>query len=214
MSNDKKFKIFLVCLLFIFVGLNNFKLTQEIEYWMLHSSYQENLIYDLNSEIVSLQQDIKKYRQDISCLNEQLSLIQAGDYKLDIPLIFTIYNKATNPELVFAIIEQESNFKPNAINTNRNGTVDRGLMQINSNTAPSLWKNVFPNEPYDYRKLFDPKINLKLGIWYFNYLLDKYKDVHKALTAYNRGEVGLFNYMNKHGTAESRYSKSILEKVK
>lgn len=43
-----------------------------------------------------------------------------------------------NPQLLLAIAEQESNFNPRAVNRNTNGSMDLGLMQINSSWLPSL----------------------------------------------------------------------------
>lgn len=121
--------------------------------------------------------------------------------------------------------EAESNFDPEAVGINRdkNGkikSVDVGLMQINSKTAPWLWKQVF-EEPYNPQyeiaekiyideKLFDPYISVKLGSWYYFHLLHNHKDFHKANTAYNRGDAGLEKWMANRGTARSPYSEKIM----
>ncbi len=189
---------------------------EEIDQYKSQLSLKENSQIELLNEIERLNSDIELYNQDLDCLFEEFSQINAKiegyeeEIKLSIPLIFTLYNKAHDPELVLGVIQQESGFNPDAVNHNTNGTIDRGLMQINSGTAPWLWKQVFPDEPYEYTKLFDPEANLRLGIWYLNYLLDKFQDEHKALTAYNRGEGGMRSYVSRHGTARSSYSRSVL----
>lgn len=189
---------------------------EEVEYYKQQVLQKELSEIELINEICRLNLSISSYNQDLDHLFEEFSQINAQiegyeeEIELSIPLIFSIYNEAINPELVFGVIKQESGFNPDAVNHNTNGTIDRGLMQINSGTAPWLWSQVFPNEPYDYKKLYDPETNLKLGIWYLNYLLEKFQNEHKALTAYNRGEGGLNSYMSRYGTAESRYSRSVL----
>jgi len=45
-----------------------------------------------------------------------------------------------NPIIVYAIIKTESGFNPKAINKNKNGSYDLGLMQINSSWLPTLSK--------------------------------------------------------------------------
>lgn len=49
-----------------------------------------------------------------------------------------IYN--VEPHYIFGIIAAESRFKINAKNVNRNGTIDKGLMQINSSNFDYLSK--------------------------------------------------------------------------
>jgi hypothetical protein len=70
-----------------------------------------------------------------------------------------------------AIIKAESGNNPNAINTaNRNGTIDRGLAQINS-----------VHKQYDPKRLMDPQYNL-------NAAHDIYKSQGlKAWSTYNNG---------------------------
>src|ERR1700694_2838883 len=43
-----------------------------------------------------------------------------------------------NPTILRAIAKVESNFNPNAVNRNRNGTYDFGVMQINTSWANTL----------------------------------------------------------------------------
>ena len=63
-------------------------------------------------------------------------------------------------ELLKAISTVESNGNPNAVNTNKNGSVDVGHMQINDWWLPKL-------EPYGItkEKLKDPCINTNVGAW-------------------------------------------------
>ncbi len=162
--------------------------------------YFDFYVLELEERLIETEQKLNMY-EDV-----------AEETGLEISLIVEIYNQAIEPEIVLGVIDRESKFNSNAINHNTNGSVDRGLMQINSGTAPWLWSIVFSNEPYNYKKLFNPEKNIQLGIWYLNYLLEKYNNEHMALTAYNRGEGGMRSYVNRHGTAKSSYSRYILEK--
>ncbi|MDR3704090.1 MAG: lytic transglycosylase domain-containing protein [Candidatus Sulfopaludibacter sp.] len=79
-----------------------------------------------------------------------------------------------SPELIRAVIEKESGFKPCAVS--RKGAL--GLMQLMPATA----------EQFGLRDVFDPKENIDAGTKYLKQLLDKYGgDLAKALGAYNAG---------------------------
>jgi len=65
------------------------------------------------------------------------------------------------PVLLFAIAEHESSYNPNAVNvTNANGSVDYGLVQINSAWLPTLARYGIARDD-----LFTPCINADVGGW-------------------------------------------------
>lgn len=87
-----------------------------------------------------------------------------------------------NPSLITAIIEAESNFRPDAVSPK--GAI--GLMQIMPGTAIRF--NV--NDP------FDPHQNIDGGTRYMRYLLSLFRgNMPLALAAYNAGE----NTVKKYG---------------
>jgi soluble lytic murein transglycosylase-like protein len=88
-----------------------------------------------------------------------------------------------NPLIVYAIIKTESGFNPYAINKNRNGTYDLGLMQINSSWLPTLRKY-----GYTVNHLFDPCINARIGTWILAQCIHKFGYNWKAIDCYNKGE--------------------------
>ena len=80
-------------------------------------------------------------------------------------------------KLFHALVKHESAWNPNAIS--RKGA--RGLTQIMPRTGLSqcgLKRNV----------LFNPKLNLNCGAFYFSKMLKRFKNVKLALAAYNSGE--------------------------
>jgi hypothetical protein len=82
------------------------------------------------------------------------------------------------PALAFGLIRAESSFRTQA--TSRVGAV--GLTQLMPRTAAWMEPGVTRSQ------LRDPETNLRIGMRYLRYLLDKYEGDEKlALTAYNRG---------------------------
>lgn len=93
--------------------------------------------------------------------------------------------------LVLALYKKESNFNP--LSEGKAG--ERGLGQLMDNTAKIISKNL--GYAYDYDRLFDIKYNIRLSVAQISYLFKIYEgDLHKTLTAYNRGQQGLINYVN------------------
>lgn len=87
-----------------------------------------------------------------------------------------------DPLLIFAIIKAESNFNPEAVSKSD----ARGLMQLMKTTAEDVAKKGGITLE-DEEDLYDPETNIKLGTMYFSSLMQKYKNVTLALTAYNAG---------------------------
>ena len=87
-----------------------------------------------------------------------------------------------DPMLTFAIIKTESNFEEKVVS--RSGAI--GLIQLMENTAKEQAQKL--NIEYSKELLYNPEINLKLGLSYFNTLLDYYNQNYiLAFTAYNAG---------------------------
>jgi len=86
--------------------------------------------------------------------------------------------KRVNPFLITALIRQESAFQEEA--HSRVGAV--GLMQLMPKTARLMDRSM------TRKKLYTPEANLKVGIRYFEGLVDRFQgDVELALAAYNAG---------------------------
>ena len=89
--------------------------------------------------------------------------------------------------LIYAIIKAESNFKVESISSS--GAI--GLMQLMENTAYEVAKKI-NNQEISKEMLYEPETNIKLGIFYFSELLNKYNEnIELALIAYNAGSGNL-----------------------
>lgn len=87
------------------------------------------------------------------------------------------------PELLKAIAIVESGLNPNAVNVNRNGTIDYGLMQINSAHLRTL-------ETFNIsvgQLLNDPCHNVMTGAWILAGNVRQFGYSWTAVGAYNAG---------------------------
>jgi soluble lytic murein transglycosylase len=89
-----------------------------------------------------------------------------------------------DPFLVVSLIRQESLFDPKAVSP----AAALGLMQLLHSTATrTATRASLPPPPRE--RLFDPEVNLTLGIRHLKELLQKYSNsLIKAIAAYNAGE--------------------------
>lgn len=84
-----------------------------------------------------------------------------------------------DPKLLVAIAQQESGLNPRAVNLNRNGTADYGLMQINSENLASI--GLSPAE------VMEPCLNVHLGAWILAKFIKTHGPTWRAVGAYNAG---------------------------
>jgi hypothetical protein len=104
------------------------------------------------------------------CSNRKIvqAILENAD-KFDVP-----------PSLAFALSWEESRFNPNAINHyNRDGSIDRGLFQLNNRSFPNL----------DIPAFFDVDKNAYYGIAHFRHCLNSGNNEISALAMYNAGAV-------------------------
>lgn len=83
-----------------------------------------------------------------------------------------------NPSLLQAIANVESNFNASAVHTNKNGTVDLGLMQINS-----AWLDVLKLDKE--RLMQDACYNVKTGASILKNCMDRWGYTWRAVGCYN-----------------------------
>lgn len=102
--------------------------------------------------------------------------------KSSYPITNVPRNIATEPELSFAIMRQESSFLPTA----RSHVGATGMMQLMPATAKLTARK--HNMKYSKSKLHDPKYNITLGSLYLAELLDKFDGSYvKSIAGYNAG---------------------------
>ena len=83
-----------------------------------------------------------------------------------------------NPLILKAIARVESNCNPRAVNWNRNGTYDFGVMQINSSWGYTLGRDW-------WNTLGDPCTNIKGGAMILSGCMKKYGYTWEAIGCYN-----------------------------
>jgi soluble lytic murein transglycosylase-like protein len=97
-------------------------------------------------------------------------------------LLRTSREHALPPTFVLAVIEVESRFDPFAVSPR--GAL--GLMQV----MPATGAEVARRRGLPWRgphTLFDPELNVRIGVAYLRELVDRYASVRAALAAYNWG---------------------------
>lgn len=107
-----------------------------------------------------------------------------------------------DPALVLAVIEKESGYNPDA--TGDDGQ-SQGLMQV--------WRSAHEKrmEKLGAANLYDPYDNVIVGIDILAEKLASYKDVEKALIAYNAGDAGAKKLYFSKGIYSNSYSQAVME---
>jgi soluble lytic murein transglycosylase-like protein len=107
-----------------------------------------------------------------------------GDANVDNFIVESGNRNGVDPVLLYAIMHQESTFKPRAISPKG----ARGLMQLMPGTAAR----------YGVTNIFDPRQNIEGGARYMRFLLDLFDDdLDLALAGYNAGEGAVMKFGNR-----------------
>lgn len=110
------------------------------------------------------------------------NLNAAEAYNLATVIYNECYEKGIDPSIVLGVIMVESRFHPEAVSNK--GAM--GLMQLMPNTGSYIAERE-GIELLTETQLYDPEINVRLGIAYLSQLESKYNDISHALGAYNYG---------------------------
>jgi soluble lytic murein transglycosylase-like protein len=120
-----------------------------------------------------------------------------------------IYEEATrynhDPKFILALIAIESEF----YNWSVSEKGAKGLMQIMPYVAQSLSQELGIEWSGD-RTLFNPYLNIRMGIHYFSQLTLDFKDVGVALTAYNYGPTYVKGLIERKERIPNDYSRKVL----
>jgi soluble lytic murein transglycosylase-like protein len=128
--------------------------------------------------------------------------VKENFFKTQVPFGSIIYNEAKRnnlpPELVAAVVQQESKFKPTA----RSGAGAVGLMQLVPKTG--RWMGA--------KDLTNPSQNITAGAKYLKYLNEQFHgDQQKVIAAYNAGEGTVRRF---GGIPPYRETRNYVQKVK
>jgi len=120
-----------------------------------------------------------------------------------------IYEEATrhnhDPKFILALIATESEF----YNWSVSEKGAKGLMQIMPYVAEPLAQDLGIEWSGD-RTLFNPYLNIRIGIHYLSQLMLDFKDVGTALTAYNYGPTYVKSLIERKERIPHNYSRKVL----
>lgn len=205
MKREKYLTILLVICMLSYYMMVNLTMAAETEDVLQNYIEPENLIIR-DSLISNLKDSLTKEKKLVE-YTQQLTNFSYDDCLF---IVKECKDIDLDPFIVLGVIKRESDFNPYA----KGAAGERGLGQLMENTARPVAENI--GYVFDPDKLFDVRYNLKLTITQIGYLHNLYnKDIHKVLTAYNRGQQGLVNYIENNmssnaNPAESDYSKKVL----
>ena len=90
-----------------------------------------------------------------------------------------------DPNLINAVVQQESSGNPSAWNKSGGGQGAAGAMQVR---APALSDyNTANGTKYTMQDLTNPQVGVEVGSWYLGQQLDRFNDPRKAVAAYKDG---------------------------
>jgi soluble lytic murein transglycosylase-like protein len=110
-----------------------------------------------------------------------------------------------DPKLTMALIDAESNFFNWAVS--KRGA--KGLMQIMPEVAQELAQQLGIEWMGD-RTLFNPDLNVRMGLFYLSQLAKDFNDLGTALTAYNYGPNYVKALLDKKEKLPTDYYKTVL----
>jgi len=175
--------------------------------YLLHDRFEkEKLLFEQQKQIEELQEKLK--------ILDIIEDFQVGfNEKETGELTQVIYEESKrygyDPLLILALILTESSFKRGQ----RSVMGAQGLMQV----QPWVGWDVAKRRNMNWSgklSLFEPAFNIKLGTLYLFELIMKFKDVKKAIMAYNLGENALKLRIRSGSKLPSRYLSKVLKNYK
>jgi soluble lytic murein transglycosylase len=117
-------------------------------------------------------------------------------------------NYDLDPDLLAAVIYQESRFKARA--RSQSGAV--GLMQLLPSTAQGIAVHTGGSQ-FRVSDLYNPEINVRYGAWYLRHLIEKYRDERTALAAYNAGQDNVDRWRSDGGGIRFSETRAYVKRV-
>ncbi|GAB6447489.1 hypothetical protein bcgnr5369_15150 [Bacillus cereus] len=110
-----------------------------------------------------------------------------------------------------SVIEELSNYKQNLITEDGN-TTRKGIMQVRDDKIPFILENL--GIPYKSGLENDVETNIEMGSYYLSYLSKQNTNEHYPFTAFYLGPRGAETLFKDTGSYESKFSNSIMKKLK
>ncbi len=192
-----------VCILSYFMMVNSGAAAaagdKQIYYKFPQESIVKPFIYDYRDAFIREKE-----------LTDFINKVTGLEYDLCRYLVQECREKYLDPFLVLGLIKRESDFNTKAVGSGG----ELGLGQLMENTARIIAENL--GYSYEHEMLLDPQFNIKLTLTQLSYLKNVYdNDLHKVLTAYNRGQKGLEDYLKSQDVRGiSDYSLKVLQYAK
>jgi soluble lytic murein transglycosylase-like protein len=117
------------------------------------------------------------------------------------------YNYNCDPKLVLALIMVESSFYSKAVSSKG----AKGLMQLRPHVAKALAQEVgiaWEEEAV----IYDPEVNIRLGLYYLSQLILQFRDLKIALAAYNFGPTYIRERIELGMPLPTQYANKVLHK--
>ena len=159
--------------------------------YLVHDRFEkEKVLRQQQMQIMELEDKLKILEEKLKILNI-IEDFQIGFNEEEVgELTQVIYNESKkygyDPLLILALILAESSFRKEQVSN----LGAQGLMQV----KPSIGYDLAKRRGLNWKgelSLFEPAFNIQLGTLYLFELILKFKDVKKALVAYNVGEDAL-----------------------
>ena len=189
-------------------------------------AYTKNLHINYDAQLNSIEQAIEDTvaeTAEIKAVNEEYAKIleiknmiakMAGTKFTDEELLHfstSVANAANDyniePALIAAIIATESSFRNNAVS--HKGAI--GLMQLLPSTAFYISDKTKYSGFNNESQLFDTETNIRLGVSYLAYLIEKTGSVEHAVIAYNYGPVNLKRALNNNKALPQNYVRTVMK---
>lgn len=172
-------------------------------------SESQKILKDLSKKYDNLDNNIGQFT-DLFNVYDILSQNFKGDKNQLIDIAYTIVKEAKynhlDPYLILAIIKVESSF--NITSVSHKGAM--GLMQLKPTTAFYISEQISDINIANSNDLYDPILNLKIGINYLAYLRKKFDgNLKYAIIAYNIGPEKLRKIIEDEMPTPKRYYSSI-----
>ncbi len=170
-------------------SVNLMKILKLSLYYLLSLSFEGNIEIGLaDSGVIETEGPMKL--TDVTARSAARYVLAVALVLLAVPYVFAFcFEEAgerygISPQLLWAIAKTESNFNATAVNRNKNGSFDYGLMQVNSSWYAELGHD-------RWMGLGDACYNVHVGAWILSQCVQRYGYTWAAVGCYNGASRGM-----------------------